>query len=169
MESTTPATAIAILPTSLNRPISNDIDTDFDYPKRKSPAVLVHYNAEPHDRSNENKLYIGPVSSTTTPPPITTYKPFYAKPTTVLPLTSTLSPISPSTSSPTQYYYNNPAIAAPSKYFVPTSSQGERTKQDFNHTQLNLNEMSYTTVLLSVGSAYVCLAHFPSNTIETHL
>lgn len=119
LESTTPATPIAVIPTSLNRPIANAIDNDFDYPKRKYPSVLVHYNAEPLDESYTGKPFNGPVS-TSTPPPITTYKPVYSSTTTVLPLTSTPSFGISSTTTPTPYY-QSPTISPPSKYFLPPS------------------------------------------------
>lgn len=117
LESTTPTPAISVVSPTINRPISNAIDSEFVYPKRKSPSVLVHFNAEPFDTS-----YVGDNS---VPPPITTYKPVYSTSTTVLPLTSTSSigVLSTTTPTPIPQFQNSAVI---SKYFLPPSiSQGK--------------------------------------------
>lgn len=83
MESTTTQTTPVItIPSISSIQNPNAIDSNFVYPKRKSPSVLVHYNAEPIDSRDAQKVYS---SSTVTPPPITTYKPVFSTTTPTLP------------------------------------------------------------------------------------
>lgn len=129
LESTTPAsTPILSIPSLSSVPHANAIDDDFGYPKRKTPSILVHFNAEPIDGSSKN-VYIPPISTTTThAPPITTYKPIlstttstyttsvYPSSTPIYSSTTSLPPLSHST-----------AVALPSKYFLPPFSESDNS------------------------------------------
>lgn len=130
LETTTPASIpVLSVPSVSSIPSPNSIDDDFGYSKKKTPSILVHYNAEPIDGSTKN-VYIPPVSTptpTTIAPPIsTTYRPIISTASpfvTSYPIISSTTPYSVTpipTSTPISISSPSPtAIALPSKYFLP--------------------------------------------------
>lgn len=100
------------IPSISSIPNPNALDNDFGYPKNK-PSILVHYNAEPIDGNK----YISP-ATTISPPPITTYKPFFSSTSTSLPPTSTATYFSSTTTPQPPLEVQNP-VSVPSKYFLP--------------------------------------------------
>lgn len=132
-----PPTPLVSVPSYSHVPNPNALDHDYRFTKKKTPSILVHYNAEPIDGSlNEQKAYIPPISSTTPEPPITTYKPFYSSTstTTVLPPSSTAaysvsttpysSTIPYSSTTPSSLFDSHP-VSVPSKYFLPPFGEAD--------------------------------------------